>query len=119
MKRTTLMLPDDLAGLLDQERRRLDLSAAEVVRRALRAYFGAKGTPTPPAFIGLGRSGYRTTARDLDEILAREWTYEKLMGIEPVDPLDGSSTDTRGEGAGEDAAAAAVAVPESPREVAS
>ena len=91
MKRTTLVLPDNLAGLLDQERRRLDVSAAEVVRRALTQYFGAKAASKPPAFIGLGRSGYRTTAQDVEEILARDWTYERIMGVESAEPTEHAS----------------------------
>ncbi len=35
MKRTTVMLPDDLAALLDHERWRHDVPAAEIVREAL------------------------------------------------------------------------------------
>lgn len=105
MKRTTLMLPDDLAGLLDQERRRLDVSAAEVVRRALTKYFGARAAPGPPAFIGLGRSGYRTTARDFDELLAREWTYEQLMGQEPANPSTEPPAEPETDAAGDDASA--------------
>lgn len=87
MKRTTLMLPDDLAALLNQERRRLDVSAAEVVRRALRAYFGAKPAIVP-AFIGIGRSGGSNIAEEAEGILARALTYESLMGREPANSED-------------------------------
>ncbi|MBI2864933.1 MAG: CopG family transcriptional regulator [Chloroflexi bacterium] len=43
MKRTTLVIPDDLASLLDLERRRSNRSIAEIVREALTRYLGGEG----------------------------------------------------------------------------
>ena len=80
MKRTTIVLPDDLAALLERERRRRGVSAAAVVREALDSYFGERRRPL--AIAALGRSGETNVARDAEEILAREWTYERLMGLE-------------------------------------
>ena len=78
MKRTTVVLTDQLATLLELERRRQNLSAAGVVRRALEAYLlgDATGTERLP-FVSLGRSGQRDTARRIDEILAGEWTVDR------------------------------------------
>ncbi|MDP9362876.1 MAG: ribbon-helix-helix protein, CopG family [Chloroflexota bacterium] len=92
MKRTTIVLPDDLAALLERERRRRGVSAAAVVREALDTYFGERRRPL--AIAALGRSGETTVARDAEEILAREWTYERLMGLEEpaVAPGDREST---------------------------
>lgn len=76
MKRTTVTLPDDLAGALEREARRRGLSISEVTRRALAAHLGLgdDGQPRPVPFASLGASGHKTTARDAEEILAGEWT---------------------------------------------
>jgi len=74
MKRTTVVLPDDLANLLELERRRRNLSTAEVIREALASYLrGGRGERKKLAIASLGRSGRRDTARLAEEILAREW----------------------------------------------
>jgi metal-responsive CopG/Arc/MetJ family transcriptional regulator len=74
MKRTTLMLPDDLAQLLEIERKRRDVSTAELVRRALRSYLvGEENQPRRLSFIGLGRSGTKDTSERVEEILQQEW----------------------------------------------
>ncbi len=73
MRRTTILLDDDLADQLDYERRRRNRSTAAVVREALTEYLaGGKTTPTTLPFVGLGRSGKRDTARNAEAILARE-----------------------------------------------
>lgn len=79
MKRTTIVLTDELAMLLERERRRRGVSAAVVVRDALASYFGHRAEPF--AIVGLGQSGHEHTARDAEAIIAREWTYERLMGV--------------------------------------
>ena len=85
MKRTTIVLPDELAALLERERRRRGVSTAAIVREALDAYLAPPTQPLP--FVALGRSGHRDTGQDMEEILAREWTYERLMGVpEPASP---------------------------------
>ncbi|MGH2354577.1 MAG: ribbon-helix-helix protein, CopG family [Chloroflexota bacterium] len=81
MKRTTVLLPDDLAALLDLERRRRDVSTAEVIRDALEVYLKGKGEDAKPfSFIGAGRSGRGDVARNIEEILAREWGGDDLAG---------------------------------------
>jgi len=73
MRRTTVLLEDDLADQLDYERRRLNRSTAAIVREALAEYLaGGKTSAKRLPFVGLGRSGKRDTARTADAILARE-----------------------------------------------
>jgi Ribbon-helix-helix protein, copG family len=74
MKRTTVSLPDDLASALVRESRRRNVSASEITRDALMKHLGlAPGHPREVPFAAVGRSGHRTTARDMEELLAREW----------------------------------------------
>jgi hypothetical protein len=73
MKRTTISLPDDLAAAVDREASRRRVPVSQVVREALAAKLGrAPGTRRLP-FASLGRSGHRTTARDIESILEAEW----------------------------------------------
>jgi hypothetical protein len=81
MRRTTVLLPDDLAALLELERRQRDVSAAEIIREALSAYLRRGGTePARLRFIGMGRGGGADAARRVDAILAQEWTRDRLVG---------------------------------------
>jgi metal-responsive CopG/Arc/MetJ family transcriptional regulator len=74
MTRTTLSLPDDLAQALTREARRRSVSASAVARDALAKYLGlSAGEPRELPFAALGHSGHRTTARDMEELLAQEW----------------------------------------------
>lgn len=74
MKRTTISLPEDVAGILAREARRRAISVSEIARQALVAYLGLGGTePRRLPFAALGRSGHKHTARDVEEILAAEW----------------------------------------------
>jgi len=75
MKRTTVTLPDELAGALEREARRRRLSVSQLTREALAAHLGLGGEePRQLPFAALGASGHRTTTRDLEAILAAEWT---------------------------------------------
>lgn len=78
MKRTTIVLPDDLAALLEWERRRCGVSAAAIVREALDAHLARPAGPLP--FVALGRSGCHDTAQRTEEILEREWTVDLIQG---------------------------------------
>ena len=105
MKRTTIVLPDHLAALLERERRRRGVSTAVIVREALDAYLAPPTQPLP--FVALGQSGHRNTARDVEEILAQEWTFERLMGVpEPASPAPrpGNDLDSLGGATGPDRA---------------
>jgi hypothetical protein len=73
MKRITLVISDDLNTLIQQERRRRNVSAAAVVREALGEYFHESTPRRRPSFIGLGASGFTDTSKRFDEILAQEW----------------------------------------------
>lgn len=67
MKRTTVMLPDDLDASVRMEAQRRGSSVAEVMREALAAYFAA----TPPrrlSFIGIGEGDVDGSER-VDEIV--------------------------------------------------
>ena len=74
MKRTTLMLPDDLALAIEREARRRSCSVAKVTREALQERFGSAPEGSRPVpFADLGRSDHRHTARDMENLLDREW----------------------------------------------
>ena len=74
MKRTTLSLPEDLAQALEREARRRSTSASSIAREALAAHLHlVPGDARPLPFAALGRSGHRTTARDMEQLLEREW----------------------------------------------
>jgi predicted transcriptional regulator len=78
MKRTTISLPDDLAAALKREASRRRVPASQVAREALEARLGrtVSGRRELP-FAALGRSGHRSTARDLEEILETEWARDR------------------------------------------
>jgi Arc/MetJ-type ribon-helix-helix transcriptional regulator len=74
MRRTTVSLPDDLADALVRESRRRHVSASEITRDALAKHLGlAAGTARELPFAAVGRSGRASTARDMEELIAREW----------------------------------------------
>ena len=74
MKRTTLSLPDDLAEALAREARRRSTSASASARDALSRHLHmVPGRARELPFAAIGRSGCRTTARDMEDLIAREW----------------------------------------------
>jgi Arc/MetJ-type ribon-helix-helix transcriptional regulator len=74
MKRTTISLPDDVAAALQREASRRRTSVSEVVRLALATHLKHPQERVLP-FEALGDSGSKhNTARDMEEILAREWS---------------------------------------------
>lgn len=80
MRRTTILLEDDLADQLDYERRRQNRSTAAIVREALAGYLaGGKPSRRLP-FAGLGASGKRDTARNAEAILTRELGGKRKTG---------------------------------------
>jgi Arc/MetJ-type ribon-helix-helix transcriptional regulator len=75
MRHLTIRLPDELAHALAREAQRRRVSVSEVVRDALRQHLGIdQREPRTMGFVGIGRSGHRDTARNVEEILAREWS---------------------------------------------
>ncbi|TMD14259.1 MAG: CopG family transcriptional regulator [Chloroflexi bacterium] len=81
MRRTTILLQDDLADQLDYERRRQNRSTAAIVREALMGYLaGGKSSNKRLPFVGLGASGKTDTARNAEEILIRELGGKRKPG---------------------------------------
>lgn len=61
MKRTTLMLDEDLLLALDQSARRRRLTRSQAIREAIAAYTSRHGSRRRKlsSFAGVGKSGYR------------------------------------------------------------
>jgi hypothetical protein len=77
MKRITISLPNDLAAALAREARRRRVPVSGIAREAIEQRLGRKSTERHRLpFIALGRSGYRTTSEDFDEILKAEWLVD-------------------------------------------
>jgi hypothetical protein len=70
MKRTTVMLPDDLSDRLRYEARRRGVSIADVAREAISAYLPEPDADRPLSFVGLG-DGADDDAERLDAEVAR------------------------------------------------
>jgi len=83
MKRITISIPDDLAAALERESRQDRKSVSEIAREAIEA----RVRPLPIVdgkrvlpFAGIGRSkGDGNIARDMEELMAKEWTVETLI----------------------------------------
>ncbi len=74
MRRATISLPDELAQDVAREAQRRRISVSALARDALREHLGVdRDEPRDLPFVGIGRSGKRHTARDAEQILAREW----------------------------------------------
>jgi metal-responsive CopG/Arc/MetJ family transcriptional regulator len=75
MKRITISLPEELANALAREARRRAVPASAIARDALSSYLGLADASERRQlpFAAVGRSGHRTTARDMKELLAVEW----------------------------------------------
>jgi predicted transcriptional regulator len=78
MRRTTISLPDELADALEREARRRSLPASAIARDALSDYLGIgrAGEQRELPFAAVGRSGQKTTARDMEELLERDWDQD-------------------------------------------
>jgi site-specific recombinase XerC len=78
MKRTTISLPEYLAAALSREARRRRVPVSQIAREAIEARLGqTSGGGKKLPFVALGRSRYRTTARDIDKILEEEWAPDR------------------------------------------
>ena len=77
MRRTTISLPDDLAQAVRREARRRGVPVSQIAREALEERLGRSGGKRELPFAALGRSGYHTTARDIDAILEVEWAVDR------------------------------------------
>src|SRR3712207_7837200 len=91
MKRTTILLPDDLAYLLERERRRRGVSTAAIVREALAARFNVSNQPRRLGFVALGDSGLPDLGANDEYYLEQAWGsdefYEEVMGHPPPKSL--------------------------------
>jgi hypothetical protein len=77
MKRTTLFLDEQTERELQAVARRQKRPVAAVVREALGAYLAREAAAHPaktPSFVGVGRSGHRTTAERHEDLLWRDLT---------------------------------------------
>ena len=80
MRRTTLSLPDDLAQALTREAHRRSTSASAIAREALARHLHlVPGEARALPFAALGHSGQPNTARDMEQLLEREW-HEHARG---------------------------------------
>lgn len=73
MKRTTISLPEELFAAVEREANRRRTSVSQVTREALEERLGRTQGARVLPFAGIGRSGHRSTARDIETILADEW----------------------------------------------
>jgi hypothetical protein len=83
MKRITISLPDELADALQRQSHRERKSVSEIARKAIEARLNplpiVNGKRQLP-FAALGRSkGNGNIARDIEEIMDKEWTIENLI----------------------------------------
>ncbi|HEY8739260.1 MAG TPA: CopG family transcriptional regulator [Candidatus Dormibacteraeota bacterium] len=73
MHRTTVMLPDDLARLVELERQRRGVSTADLVRQSLEAFLKPRSDRPRYSFIGIAQSDGNVPAARLDDYLADHW----------------------------------------------
>jgi predicted transcriptional regulator len=71
MKRTTVKLPDELDARLRHEAARRGTTVSEVTREAIQSHLGS-GRRRGLIAAKAGRSGRKSTARRIEEILRRE-----------------------------------------------
>ena len=69
MKRTTVMLPDDLAARLRYEAKRRGESTAALVREAVEQYLPRDTGRRTLSFFALGKSGIADGSERVDEIV--------------------------------------------------
>lgn len=108
MKRTTILLPDNLAYLLDRERRSRGVSTAAIVREAVAAHFNVSDKPRRLRIKALGRSGQSDIGENFDRYLDEEWGsdefFNRTMGRYPEASVETNAVRKRsaadGSGAG-------------------
>ena len=67
MKRTTVMLPDDVLTRLRHESRRRGTSIAEIVRTAIESHLSEPPRRKPLAFFAIGEGGPADASERVDE----------------------------------------------------
>jgi len=71
MKRTTVMLPDEVEARLRLEARRRGVPVAEVVREAVARHLPAPEAGRPLSFFGVGEGGPADASERVDEYVLR------------------------------------------------
>jgi hypothetical protein len=71
MKRTTVMLPDDVAARVRLEARRRGVSVAQVVREAVERAVPAPEPTRPLGFFAVGEGGPADASERVDEYVRR------------------------------------------------
>lgn len=70
MKRTTVMLDDEVDARLRREARRRGTTVSALVRDAVEQAYGPEARPRPAlAFIGIGDSGLGDASERIDDLL--------------------------------------------------
>jgi hypothetical protein len=67
MKRTTIMLPDDVLARLRHESRRRGTSVAEIVREAVELHVGERPAGKRLSFFAVGEGGPADASERVDE----------------------------------------------------
>ncbi len=81
MKRTTIVLPDDMAALVDREAKRLGIPVSEVVRRAIRqTLLGSSSSPREIPWAGIIDDPEMIPGNRVDEELAKDWARDLDSG---------------------------------------
>lgn len=70
MKRTMILIPDDLDARLRMEAARRGVSLAEVSREALEAYLATQTAPGPLGFFSVGEGAPDDVSERVDEFVA-------------------------------------------------
>ena len=70
MKRTMILIPDDLDARLRMEAARRGVSLAEISREALEAYLASQTSPGPLGFFSIGDGARDDVSERVDEFVA-------------------------------------------------
>jgi hypothetical protein len=70
MKRTTVMLPDELETRLRLEARRRGVAIAEIVREAVELHLPVPEAGQPLSFFAIGEGGPDDASERVDEVVA-------------------------------------------------
>jgi hypothetical protein len=81
VKRTTVMLPDDLDARLRFEARRRGVSIADLVREALDARFGKPAGGRELSFVAIGEGDGDNVSERVDEFVSRAVQRRKLSSL--------------------------------------
>ena len=96
MKRITIALPNAVATALEREARHRGVPVPQLAREAIETFlsrFASSRRSLP--FVALGRSGHRTTARDIEAILEAEWERDTRPDGDGGDEVRDAATDVK------------------------